>query len=67
MAAGVRIPITYRLLRGEVAVDSATINTGKEVEGGRSMEDLPYWSKGLGGYRRGAEKTTRLEESGQKQ
>ena len=57
IAAGVRFPITHRLLRAAVKVDFGTINTGKEVEGSTTLADFPYWSKEkLERYRMGAEK-----------
>ena len=57
IAAGIRFPITHRLLKASVKMDFGTINTGKEVEGSTMLADFPYWSKErLERYRLGTEK-----------
>ena len=57
IAAGIRFPIAYRLLKAAVKVDFGTINTGKEVEGSTTLADFPFWPKEkLERYRLGTEK-----------
>ena len=46
IAAGVRFPITHRLLKAAVKVDFWAINTGKEVEGSSTLADFPFWANG---------------------
>ena len=45
IAAGIRFPITHRLLKAAVKVDFGTINTGKEVARCSTLADFPFWSE----------------------
>ena len=57
ISAGIRFPMTFRLLKAAVEVDFATINIGKDVEGSTTLADFPYWHKGkLERHRMGTEK-----------
>ena len=39
ITAGIRFPITHRLLKAAVMVDFGTVDTGKEVEGSTKLAD----------------------------